>query len=170
MKKIFTAVALIILASLIGFACKKSSTTNSSTSSTTTTTGNNATPVAYTFSVNGVAEQGSNPQLIKGGTPSNNEYSFSLFGDWNLGIAFSGTITPTAGNYLIEDSTSTIPAGYCTFVISGPNNQIGHAPSGTVTVATGSTNTINFSNILVPAQGTTVTPAPVYTVSGTIKY
>lgn len=174
MKKTFVFATSVMVIGLIGFACKKSTSTptsNTTTSTTgSTTAGNNATS---SYSVNGVAQSGT-LTLFKGASSSSNVYEFTLqggSGGWGLGVIFSGTLTPTSGQYTMEDNTNTIPAGQCMFELTGSNGSSGGvAQAGTLTVTTGATSTISFNNVIVPQPNGTGGTTATYTVSGNIKY
>jgi|GEM_PF-4803870 len=172
MKRTFVLVASVMVVTLISFACKKSTSTDPVTNTTTSTTGTSNTPTS-TYSVNGVAQTG-NLTLVKGPSTSPNVYKFILVGGsggWGLGAIFSGTLTPSSGQYAMEDSTNTIPAGQCFFELTGSNgNNGGVATAGTLTVTTGATNTISFNNVLIPQPNGTGGTATTYTVSGAIRY
>ncbi len=173
MKKTFVLAASIMVIALISFACKKNSSTPSTNTTTTSTTGSNNAPTA-SYSVNGVDQGGgASFTLIKGAGTSPDVYKFILVGGsggWGIGAIFSGTLTPASGQYSMEDSTNTIPAGQCFFELTGSNSTGGVAPAGTLTVTTGATNTISFNNVLVPQPNGTGGTTTTYTVSGNIKY
>ncbi|MEO8759286.1 MAG: hypothetical protein ABI388_00140 [Bacteroidia bacterium] len=173
MKKTFVLAASIMVVTLISFACKKSTSTPSPNTTTTSNTGSTTGPTS-SYSVNGVDQgSGSAFTLIKGPSTSPSIYKFILVGssgNWTLDAIFSGTLTPTSGQYSMEDSTNIIPAAQCFFQLAGSNNTGGVATAGTLTVTTGATSTISFNNVLIPqpngGTGTTTT----YTVSGNIRY
>ena len=172
MKKDITSLALLIAVTTLAFSCKKASTsTPTTTTPATTTTGPVTTNATSSFSVNGVS-QGSNLTQVKGTSSNNNSYQFLLVGSpWGIQIIFSGANSPGNGTYTIQDSTDNqIPAGKCSFIASGPNSQFGRAKTGSITVSTGTSNTITFNNIQALQTNLNGSVTATYPISGVIKY